>query len=202
MKIAYAAASLAAALMGSAALAEPAAYEFDRTHTTIKASWNHLGYSTQSLFFTDYEGTLLLDFEEPANSTVDVTFNLADGYWVGANQERFEGHLASDDLFNIAEFPTARFVATGFETEDGETGTMTGDLTLLGVTRPVTLDVTLNQRAPHPFKGTPTAGFDATGVINRTEWGMGYAAPAVSEEIRIDISTELALVQDDEASGS
>jgi polyisoprenoid-binding protein YceI len=202
MKIAYAAASLAAALMGSAALAEPAAYEFDRTHTTIKASWNHLGYSTQSLFFTDYEGTLLLDFEEPANSTVDVTFNLADGYWVGANQERFEGHLASDDLFNIAEFPTARFVATGFETEDGETGTMTGDLTLLGVTRPVTLDVTLNQRAPHPFNGTPTAGFDATGVINRTEWGMGYAAPAVSEEIRIDISTELALVQEDEASGS
>jgi len=198
MKIAYAAASLAAMLMTPAALAQPAAYEFDKTHTTIKASWDHLGYSTQSIYFTDYDGTLLLDFEEPANSAVDVTFNLVDGFWVGANQERFEGHLASDDLFNIAEFPTARFVATGFETEDGETGVMTGELTLLGQTGEVSLDVTLNQRAPHPFSGNEVAGFDAKGVINRSEWGMGYAVPNVSDAIAIEISTELALVTDAE----
>jgi polyisoprenoid-binding protein YceI len=199
MKTAFAAASLAAFLAAPtvASAAEPAEYAFDKTHTAISASWTHLGYSQMSIYFTDYDGVLLLDFEEPANSTVDVTFNLAGGFWVGAGQERFEGHLNSPDLFNTEEFPTVRFVATSFDTEDGETGTMTGDLTLLGETRPVTLDVTLNQRAPHPFNGTPTAGFSASGTILRSEWGMGYAVPAVSDELAISIETELALVTED-----
>ncbi|MEO1039857.1 MAG: YceI family protein [Pseudomonadota bacterium] len=200
MKIAYAAASLAAFLTG-AALAEPAEYEFDRTHTTIKASWDHLGYSTQSIVFTDYDGVLLLDLEEPSNSTVDVTFNLAGGFWVGPNQEGFEGHLNSADLFNTELFPTARFVATRFETEDGETGVMTGDLTLLGETRPVSLDVTLNSNAPHPFNGAQMAGFSASGVINRSEWGMGFAVPAVSDALELSIETELRLVVEEDEAG-
>jgi len=200
MKTAFAAASLAAFLgsaMSPAAFADPAEYAFDKTHTEIRASWTHLGFSQQAISFTDYDGVLLLDFEEPANSTVDITFNLAGGFWVGPNQERFEGHLNSGDLFNTAEFPTARFVATGFETQDGETGSMTGDLTLLGQTHPVTLDVTLNQHGPHPFTQTQTAGFTATGEIKRSEWGMGYAVPAVSDEIKIEINTELSLVTED-----
>lgn len=185
-------ATAVAALTAAATFADPVAYEFDRGHTEISASWDHLGYSTQSIQFTDYEGTLLLDFDNPENSTVDVTFNLIDGFWVGGNHERFVGHLNSADLFNTSEFPTAQFVATGFETEDGVTGTMTGDLTLLGQTHEVVLDVTLNQRAPHPFDATVmVAGFDATGVIERSQWGLGYASPNVSEEITISISTEL-----------
>ena len=206
MKTAYAAASLAAFLaapaLTSAASADPAAYEFDKTHTTITATWNHLGYSEQAIHFTDYDGVLLLDFEEPANSTVDVTFNIAGGFWVGAGQERFVTHLNSGQLFNTAEFPNARFVATSFETEDGETGTMTGDLTLLGQTHPVTLDVTLRQLAPHPFSGNEVAGFSASGEILRSEWGLGYAVPNVSDEIRIEIETELALVIDEEGGES
>ena len=200
MKTAYAAASLAAflgaATLAPTAFADPVEYEFDKTHTAIRATWTHLGFSHQAIQFTDFDGVLMLDFEEPENSTVDVTFNLQDGFWVGADQDRFVGHLSSPDLFNIAEFPTARFVATGFETEDGETGQMTGDLTLLGQTHPVTLDVTLNQRAPNPMSGTPTAGFTATGEILRSQWGLGYAAPAVSDEVRIEINTELTLVSE------
>ena len=202
MKTAYAAASLAAFLaapaLTSTAFAEPAEYTFDKTHTAISATWNHLGYSEMSIYFTDYEGVLLLDFEDPSNSTVDVTFNIADGFWVGAGQDRFVGHLNSPDLFNTAEFPTAQFVATSFETEDGETGTITGDLTLLGQTNPVTLDVTLRQKGPHPFSGAEIAGFSATGTILRSEWGMGYAVPAVTDELTISIETELALVTDED----
>ncbi len=198
MKTAFAAASLAAFLaapaLTSTANAEPAAYEFDKTHTAIRASWVHLGYSEQSIYFTDYDGVLMLDFEEPQNSAVDVTFNLAAGFWVGANQERFEGHLNSSDLFDTEQFPTARFVATSFDTEDGETGTMTGDLTLLGQTQPVTLNVVLNQRSPHPFSGNEVAGLSATATINRSDWGMDYAVPAVSDAIELSIETELALV--------
>lgn len=202
MKTAYAAASLAAFLLAPAlsaeAFAEPQEYAFDKSHTTIRATWDHLGLSRQSLHFTDYEGVLILDFEAPENSTVDVTFNLDGGFWVGADQDRFVAHLNSDDLFNVTEYATARFVGTGFETEDGETGVMTGDLTLLGQTRPVTLDVTLNQRGPHPMSGRQVAGFSASGVIQRSEWGMGFAVPAVSDEIAIQIETELALVTDEE----
>ena len=201
MKTAYAAASLAAflstAALAPAAFADPAEYAFDKTHTTIRASWNHLGFSEQAIHFTNYDGVLLLDFEEPANSTVDITFNLVDGFWVGAGQERFVSHLNSADLFNTAEFPTARFVATSFETEDGETGTMTGDLTLLGQTRPVSLDVTLRQHAPHPFNQTMTAGLSASGEILRSDWGLSYAVPAVSDAIKIEIETELSLVADE-----
>ena len=206
MKTAFAAASLAALLTApltvADAFAEPAEYEFDKSHTTIRASWNHLGYSEQSIHFTDYDGVLLLDFEEPENSTVDVTFSLADGFWVGANQDRFVNHLNSGDLFNTAEYPEARFVATAFDTEDGETGTMTGDLTLLGQTHPVTLNVEVNKREakPEQMGGAMTAGFSARGTIERSQWGLGYAVPAVSDEIDLVIETELLLVEDDEDS--
>jgi len=183
-------ATAALALIGTAAQAEPVSFEFDKTHTVIEASWVHQGFSTQKLQFTDYDGTLDLDLEDPSASTVDVTFNLVGGLWAGANQDRFIGHLSSDDFFGLEANPTARFVATGFETEDGETGTMTGDLTMNGVTAPVTLDVTLNQTGETNDGGTK-AGFTATGAILRSAWDMGYAVPYVSDEIELFISTEL-----------
>ncbi|MFN3834853.1 MAG: YceI family protein [Glycocaulis sp.] len=200
MKTVFAAASLAAFLtapmMTGAALAEPVAYEFDRTHTAIRASWDHLGMSRQSIYFTDYEGVLLLDLEEPENSTVDVTFNLAGGFWVGPNQDGFEAHLNRDDMFHTDAFPTARFVGTSFQTEDGETGVMTGDLTIRGETHPVSLDVTLNFSGPHPFNQRPVAGFSATGTLQRSQWGLDVAVPFVSDEIEISIETELAVASD------
>lgn len=208
MKTAFAAASLAALLTAPMttfeAFAEPAEYEFDKSHTTIRASWDHLGYSRQALHFTDYEGVLLLDFEEPENSTVEVTFTLPGGLWAGASQERFINHLNSGDFFLTEEHPQARFIATGFETEDGQTGTMTGDLTIRGITNTVTLDVELNKHEPKPEQmgGTLTAGFSATGTVLRSDWGLGYAAPAVSDEVEIHIETELLLVEDESESAS
>ena len=178
------------ALSAAPALADPVAFEFDKTHTLIEARWNHQDYSTMSMQFTDYDGTLELDLENPSASTVDITFNLIDGFWVGANQDRFIGHLNSADFFETEVNPTARFVATGFETEDGETGTMTGDLTVNGVTAPVSLSVTLN-KVGETRGGSTKLGFTATGSMMRSEWDMGYAVPFVSDEIEIFISTEL-----------
>lgn len=185
-----------AAFAASAALADPTAYDFDRGHTEISASWIHQGLARFSMQLTDYDGTLLLDLETPENSTVDITFNLVDGMWVGAHHDRFITHLNSDEIFNTAEFPTAHFVATGFETEDGETGTMTGDLTIVDVTVPVSLDVTLNGRNDARGK----LGFTATGTITRTDWGpgIGIYAGAVSDEVIITINTELVAQTDDE----
>lgn len=187
-------ATAVAVLTAAAAFADPVAYEFDRSHTAISASWMHQGLSRQSLQFTDYDGTLLLDFENPENSSVDITFSLIDGLWAGAHHDRFIGHLNSAEIFNTAEFPTAHFVATGFETEDGVTGTMSGDLTIIGVAVPVSLDVTLND-----LREDGTAGFTATGTLVRSDWGPTisiYAGP-VSDEVILTINTELSVAEDD-----
>ena len=183
-----------ALLIAGAAQAEPVSYEFDKSHTLIEARWEHQGYSTMSLQFTDYDGTLSLDLETPSNSTVDITFNLIDGFWVGANQDRFITHLNSADFFETEVNPTAHFVATGFETANGEIGIMTGDLTMNGMTGPVSLEVTLNQ-VGETRSGTTKLGFTAIGSLMRSEWDMGFAVPFVADEIELFISTELVAAE-------
>lgn len=193
----FALTAIGLALAAPVAVAEPVAYEFDKDHTTIVASWDHLGFSRQGIEFTDYDGNLMLDMETPENSSIEVTFNLADGgFWVGTpGDDSFENHLSSGDLLDVEAFPTATFTATSFETEDGKTGTMTGDLTLKGETRPVTLDVTLNKAGE--MRGSTKAGFSATGTMMRSEWGIDYAVPGVSDELQLMIETELVMVADE-----
>ena len=85
---------------------------------------------------------------------------------------------------------TVGFVATSFETEDGQTGTMTGELTIRDLTHSVTLDVTLN-RQDVTRDGRSKLGFSATGTLLRSEWGLGFAVPSVSDEVLLTIETEL-----------
>jgi polyisoprenoid-binding protein YceI len=193
----FAMTALGLAFAAPSAMAEPVAYEFDKDHTTIIASWDHMGFSKQGIEFTDYDASLMLDMDAPENSSIEVTFNLADGgFWVGTpDDDSFENHLSSSDLLDVEAFPTATFTATSFETEDGKTGTMTGDLTLKGVTHPVTLDVTLNKAGE--MRGTTKAGFSATGTMMRSDWGVDYAIPGVSDELQLMIETELVKVADD-----
>lgn len=180
----------AAAAISDAALAETETYAFDKTHTSIRASWDHWGYSRQAIEFSKYEGTLVLDFDQPKNSKIEVTFDLGDGYWVGAPEnDRFENHLASPDLFDIANFPSASFKATSFESADGANGVMRGDLTIRGQTHPVALDVRLNKR--EELRGVMRAGLSAKGTVNRSQWGLGFGAPGVSDEVEISVETEL-----------
>ena len=76
---------------------------------------------------------------------------------------------------------------------------MTGDLTLMGETHPVSLDVTLNSNEPHPFSGAELAGFSASGTIQRSQWGLDFAVPAVSDELKLSIETELTVVVEEES---
>ena len=186
----FGATAIIAATALAPAMAEPAAYEFDTTHTTIRASWNHQGYSRQSLDFTKYTGILMLDFDKPENSKIEVDFALDGGIWAGAPEsDRFETHLSSADFFDFAKFPTAKFKSTSIVKTGETTGKMTGDLTMRGQTHPVTLDVTLNKRGDS--RGRPKAGLSAKGVIDRSQWGMGFAAPLIPNEIDLSIETEL-----------
>ncbi len=104
-----------------------------------------------------------------------------------------DDHLRSPDFFNAAEFPEMTFASTGIERTSDKTGKITGDLTLLGVTKPVTLDVTFNQRAPHPlpqYNGVEVAGFSATTTIKRSDFGMSTFVPAIGDEIEIILEVE------------
>jgi polyisoprenoid-binding protein YceI len=189
----FLAAAPAALLMMSTAQAEPVAYEMDLSHTVVRATWDHQGFSQQSLEFTDFNGTLALDMETPANSTVDITFNLVEGIWAGGHHDRFIVHLNSADFFDTGTTPTAHFVGTNFETDDGVTGVMTGDLTMNGQTHEVMLDVELNKTG-ETQDGRSKLGFSAIGYIERSNWDMGYAVPYVSDRIEIFLSTEVSAI--------
>jgi polyisoprenoid-binding protein YceI len=187
--------ALAAALLATAsatgATAEPIRYEFDKSHTAIRTTWDHWGFTRQSIEFTNYDGVLLLDFADPRNSTVEVTFQLKDGYWVGAaNKDLFE-RLASPLLLDIARFATIKFKATAFETKNKVTGVMRGELTIKGHTRPVVLDVRLNRRELLSGADVDRAGFSAVTKLDRSLWGIDFGLPNVCCELDITIETEL-----------
>ena len=174
-------------LAGTAQAADT--YVFDKSHTDIIVSWNHFGFSTSTGEFLDYDGKLVLDEADPAKSSIDISFALAgfDTDWTARDE-----HFASADFFDLANNPTATFKSTSVEPTGDKTATVTGDLTIKGVTKPVTLEVTLNAMGPSPVDDKIfVAGFDARGTIKRSEWGLGLYAPYVSDEIGISISTEL-----------
>lgn len=165
-------------------------YTFDPAHTTVIWKAEHLGFSHPHGLFSNVEGTLTLDEATPANSKVDVTIktdNIATGI------AKFDDHLKSKDFFNVKEFPAATFKSTKVEKTGDNTAKVTGDLTLLGVTKPVTLDVTLNKKGEHPMSKKPTVGFTATGTIKRSEFGLSYGVPNVGDDVPIMIEAEASL---------
>lgn len=169
-------------------------YKLDPTHTIVLAQWNHMGFSNPSLNFANGHGEIVYDAANPSASLVQVTFPLAD---ITSFTPDFDTHLGSGDFFDVAKFPEATFRSTTVAANGGNKFTVTGDLTIKGISKPVTLDVTLNGAGPHPMTKTPTVGFDATASVKRSDWGLAYAAPAVSDDVQLRITTEASLVAGD-----
>ena len=180
---------LAAALVALpfAAQAEPEAYKLDASHSQILFSYNHLGYSTTWGMFSGFEGDIQFDQEDPANSSVTVSFPVRSMFtgWEG----RFE-HFMSADFFGAAEDEMVTFASTSIEVTGDSTANIIGDLTLNGITKPVTLAAALNQTGDHPMEGKPWAGFDATVTLLRSDFEVGAFAPFVSDEVQLQISIE------------
>lgn len=166
-------------------------YTIDPTHTIVLAQWNHLGFSNPSANFGDATGEIVIDAEILANSRVDVRFPLASG--IASFSQGFDEHLRNADFFEVDRFPEARFVSTSIESTGGNQYKVTGDLTIKDTTRPVVLEATLNGLGPHPMNQKQTIGFDATGSLKRSDFGLGMAAPAVSDEVNLRITTEAAV---------
>jgi len=175
----------ALAFLTSAANAET--YKFDQNHTTVNWSANHFGFSNPSGKFTDFEGALVLDEANPTKSSLDVTIKMDS---LNTGLPKFDKHLKSADFFNVDKFPTAKFVSTSVVLVGKKTAKVKGELTLLGVTKPVTLDVKLNKLGLNSFTQAKTAGFSATTTIKRSEFGMSYGVPGISDDIKLTIEAE------------
>lgn len=187
MKSTLIALGLAASFLApTAALAD--SYTIDATHAHAAFRVSHLGFSHTLGQFKDITGTIEFDAEAPENSSVSVT--IATASVDSANEARDE-HLRKADFLNVEAFPTMTFTSTNIEVTGEETAKITGDLTLLGVTKPVVLDANLNGSGPHPFDPSKiVAGFSATTEINRSDFGMAYASPAIGETVEIIIEVE------------
>jgi polyisoprenoid-binding protein YceI len=184
------AAALLAASFAAPAFAAPQPVEIDLSHTRVWFYVNHLGFSDMYGDFTKFDIDLKVDPENLANSTVTASIDTST---VDMRHDGLNKHLANADFFNVTEFPAIRFETTGVTAAGDNKLAVAGNLTLLGVTKPVTLDVSVNKIGEHPMRKTPWVGFNATTTIKRSEFGMGYAVPAVGDDIKISIGLEGAL---------
>jgi len=167
-------------------------YQVDPTHTNILLRVSHIGFSNMVLEALKPEGTLTFDQNNPENSEVHITLRAAN---IDGDDQKFNAHLQSADFFNVTEHPVVTFKSTGVEVTGADKGRVMGELTLLGVTKPVALDVTFNKVGVNPFNQKETAGFTATASLNRSDFGMGYGLPAIGDEITVDINLEAIKVQ-------
>lgn len=180
---------LAAGLAAAATLANAGAekYVLDASHSQIVFSYNHLGYSTTYGMFSGFDGEIQFDQEDPAASSVAVSFPVAS---MLTGWEARLGHFLSADFFDATEDELVTFVSTSIEVTGENTALITGDLTLNDVTKSVVLDAKLNQAGDHPMAGQPWAGFDATTTLVRSDFNLGQFAPFVSDEVPVMISVE------------
>jgi polyisoprenoid-binding protein YceI len=180
------------ALAASLALAAPplhaATYTLEPDYTQGVFRWNHLGFSSPAAQFAQGNGSLEFDPADPTKSSVTVTIPLAS---LNTGVPALDDDFRSTDFFDVARFPTATFTSTkvlkGGATDELK---VTGELNLHGVTKLVTLDVTVVKIGTNPRSHLPTVGFDATTMLKRSDFGLGRYVPQVSDEIQMHIISQ------------
>ena len=163
-------------------------YTLDSSHGYITFTYSHLGFSNPRIGFNNFDTKLKLDSDVPDNSTIEVKIDASS---IDSRVAEFNKHLNSSDFFNTAEYPTITFESTKVEATGNSTFDVTGNLTILGTTKSVTLAATINKAANHPMLDVPTVGVSASTKIKRSEWGLGAYVPAVSDEVELSIEVEL-----------
>jgi polyisoprenoid-binding protein YceI len=192
MKTYLTAVTAAALLTAGSAFAAPEKYTLDASHAQIVFSYDHLGFSTTYGMFSGFEGEIMFDQQDPANSSVSVAMparSMLTGW-----EARFQ-HFMADDFFAAGDDEMISFTSTSIEVTGDTTAQITGDLTLNDVTKEVVLDATLNKAAQNPMSGKDWAGFDATTTLLRSDFGLGAFAPAVSDAVEVLISIEAGKAQ-------
>lgn len=179
---------LAAALVLASATLGATTYTLEPNHSMGTVRWSHLDFANPTAQFNQIEGTLTFDPAAPGQSSVMVTIPIAH---LTSGVPDLDDDLRSPTFFDLARYPTATFTSTHVETTAmANQLKVTGDLNLHGVTRPVTLDVTLNKIGTNPRMHMPAVGFEATTTLKRSDFGMGKYVPQVSDEVQIHITSQ------------
>ena len=160
-------------------------YTVDPGHTQILFAYDHMGFTNNIGIVARPSGTLTIDLKNPTADKVSITVPVAN---LTTGIPALDEHLAKPEFFDSAKFPTATFVSTGVKVE-GTSAEITGNLTIKGITKPVTLDAELYGagKAPPMMGGKENVGFVATGSIKRSDFGMGQAVPIVGDAIELKI---------------
>ena len=180
------AALLFALAAATPALAAPATYTVDTTHTFPRFSYSHFGYSTQLSRFDSTSGKVVFDAAAKTGS-VDIVI---DAKSVNTGYATFNEHIQGEDFLDTAKYPTATFKSTKVVFKGDKPAKIEGNLTLKGVTKPVTLTVTSFACAPHPMLKKDACGANATAKIKRSEFNAGKYAPAVSDDVTLTFAIE------------
>lgn len=170
----------------AAAVAAPETYNMDPAHTAPRFEYSHFGYSNQLHRFDKTSGKIVLD-RAARTGSVEVTI---DAKSVNTGLGLFNGHIQGEDYFDTARYPTITFTSTKVRFEGDKPAAVDGNLTIKGVTKPVTLTVTSFHSMPHPFVKKDAIGANATAKIKRSDFNMGKDAPAVSDEVTLSIAVE------------
>jgi polyisoprenoid-binding protein YceI len=172
--------------VAASAVAAPVTYGVDGTHTFPRFSYSHFGYSTQLSSFSKTTGKVVFDAEAKKGS-VDIVIDTKS---VSTGFADFNEHIQGEDFLDTTKFPQATFKSTKVVFDGDKPQLVEGNLTIKGVTKPVTLTVTSFQAMPHPMLKKPAIGANAFTVIKRSEFNAGKYAPYVGDEVRIDIAIE------------
>lgn len=175
-----------AGAFATSAIAAPVTYEVEGTHTFPNFSYQHMGLSVQLSKFDKTTGTVTLD-KAAKTASVDVVIDTTS---VNTGFDVFDGHIQGEDFFDTAKYPTATFKSTKVTFEGDQPATIDGDLTIKGITKPVTLKVTHFVTKPHPMMKKEAVGANASTVIKRSDFNLSKYVPNVGDEVTITVSLE------------
>lgn len=175
-----------ASLPATAPAAEEYVIDTEGAHAFIQFRINHLGFSWLYGRFNDFEGRFSYDEDNPANSDVELTINMAS---IDSNHAERDRHLRGEDFFHVREFPEAHFVSTGFEEHGNGTATLTGELTMKDVTREVVIDVEQVGAGEDPW-GDYRRGFQGETTITLKDFDIDYDLGPAAREAHLELAIE------------
>ena len=167
--------------------AQSSEFLLDPVHTQILFYCDHLGFSKSQGEFLRFQGNFSFDPNHPQNSSAMVNIDTAS---IEMDNEKWNEHMRNKDFFDVENYPTITFKSSSIELLGQDRAKVHGDLTILGKTHPVTLNVKYNKSGVHPFSGKYIAGFSATTTVKRSQYGMTYGLPALGDDIEIRLEIE------------
>ena len=179
-----------------AANISPGVYELDENHAYLGFSYSHLGLSRPQLQFANFDAELSLDVDDMSASRVSIRIDAASVVTAAAE---LDDVLKGPDFLDVSNHPEIGFVSSGYRELSENSGVLTGDLSVAGVTKPVELAVTINQAEMNPLNRREMIGFTASGTLSRSAFGMSGFEQLAADELELNVQVEFRKVRQAES---